>query len=501
MKTFVIRVESHDDVLSVCDRMNWAQAQRIVLVLKRRSPRFTDLELTRLARYAQSLGAQLALISRDREIKRRCQAVGIAVFETLAMAQRGRWRQRRPKRHASELVSRKKQDSAQFRRDSNRPLRTNNLGQQTLVWPWRVSFFLLGVLAVMVLMMSLFPSASLTVYLPRQKQTLEMKVQLSALASQVQPAGVIPCYPLETNVEGSIEDTASGTVVWPVASAQATLILENLSEQSHRISSGTIFMTSGVNPVRFEAQEEVSVPPGIGSKTRVLVRAVTPGEVGNVPSGAINQVDGVLNTWLRVYNPEAARGGEDQRVSGVTAQDVQRLRARLFDKLQQDAIVALSAQVGAGEHLLAETVTFQETVEERVFPDIDQPAMRVSMWMKARFRGCAVRESELKHWVQLSLDLQTPEGFQPMSEPTVHVREATWLSRDEALLTLLAERVLVPRVNRESLVAMVAGKEPAWVTKEVPRVLNLNTRVTVRVFPSWWPRMPFLPMRIQVEYQ
>ena len=65
MKTHVIQLEPHDDVISIRDKMSWAKTGRILLVFPARvRSRFLTLDLRLLQRQAESLGAQLAVVTR-----------------------------------------------------------------------------------------------------------------------------------------------------------------------------------------------------------------------------------------------------------------------------------------------------------------------------------------------------------------------------------------------------------------------------------------------------
>ena len=81
MKTQIIQVSKNDDHVSVCDKMNWSQTGRILLVwpnkwqvLNRR------LDLVMVKRHASRLGAQLALVTHDAEVRFIANQVGIPVF-------------------------------------------------------------------------------------------------------------------------------------------------------------------------------------------------------------------------------------------------------------------------------------------------------------------------------------------------------------------------------------------------------------------------------------
>jgi hypothetical protein len=60
MKTHVLQLDVHDDVISVRDKMAWAKTPRLVLVLPRRG-RILErtLDLRHLQRHADGLGVSL----------------------------------------------------------------------------------------------------------------------------------------------------------------------------------------------------------------------------------------------------------------------------------------------------------------------------------------------------------------------------------------------------------------------------------------------------------
>ena len=102
MRTTIIRLEAHDDVFSTCDRMDWGNTGRILLVwpdgptiIQRR------LDLTLLQRHAQKLGAHLALACEDQEIRLRAIELGIPIFRSAAEAQRKPWRIPKARRRMS----------------------------------------------------------------------------------------------------------------------------------------------------------------------------------------------------------------------------------------------------------------------------------------------------------------------------------------------------------------------------------------------------------------
>src|SRR5512133_395778 len=92
MKTQIITLESHDDLISVRDKLSWAKTPRILLVWpKYAKVNLRVLDLKVLQRHADSLGAQLGLVTRRAKVRRDAESLGIPVFVSTTTAQRELW--------------------------------------------------------------------------------------------------------------------------------------------------------------------------------------------------------------------------------------------------------------------------------------------------------------------------------------------------------------------------------------------------------------------------
>lgn len=497
MKTQVIRVEPFDDVLSVGDKMAWTQAQRIILILpSRRAPRFSQLDWVRLERRARALGAQLAVVSRRSDIAHLCLEAGIPVFRSVEAARKERWRRSntvpRPFRLASHLQTLKHQ-----RQD----LRTALVSRvpQSMPWGLRLVVFLLGFVAVLVLMALLVPSATLEIELPKRLQMAEIPVRLSPQVQSVQVQGVFPCREVNTEIESQHDEIASGSASWPDTYARAEVVLENLTEVSQIIPKGTIFVAPEPEPVRFEALESAVLPAGVGQKTTLAVTAVTPGSKGNVPTGAIREVEGTLGTTVRVYNAEPAQGGSDRIVTVVSQRDVARARQRLLDIQYREATNELQARISPEEELITSTIQLQKVLEEKTFPAIGEPASIFKTVVRGRYSGCVVKKSDVQVFVRTILDARMPPGYQALGEAI----QVEWLGQGsiesrEFFLTLKANRWLIPATQVDRITRTLVG-QPVTRAETVLGALWKGVKIeTIRLFPSWWGRFPFLPWRIHI---
>src|SRR5512141_3028790 len=145
MKTQIITLESHDDLISVRDRMSWAKTPRILLVWpKFEKVTLRQVDLKVLQRHASSLGAQLGLVTRARRVRDDAEALHIPVFESTGQAQRVAWPKPRHKRRFIQRAPRK-------------DLREKREQAWVKEEPWRahpvvrILAFLVGVMAVLTL--------------------------------------------------------------------------------------------------------------------------------------------------------------------------------------------------------------------------------------------------------------------------------------------------------------------------------------------------------------
>src|SRR5512133_2833306 len=99
MKTQVIHLDTHDDLISIRDRMEWAKTPRILLVWpKRGRVGVRPLDLTLLRRHAESLGAEMGIVTRNGELRAAARELGISFFSTTSAAQKKKWLESSPAR-------------------------------------------------------------------------------------------------------------------------------------------------------------------------------------------------------------------------------------------------------------------------------------------------------------------------------------------------------------------------------------------------------------------
>src|SRR5690349_13852124 len=174
MKTQIITLESHDDLISVRDRMSWAKTPRILLVWpKYEKVTLRQVDLKVLQRHAASLGAQLGLVTRTRRVREDAAALRIPVFESTGQAQRLAWP--RPRRTRLTQHAPRKDLRQQW---EHLPARAE--GERWSGHPFvRLGAFMVGVASVLVLVVLFIPRAQVTLNPKSKIQSIVLPVVAS----------------------------------------------------------------------------------------------------------------------------------------------------------------------------------------------------------------------------------------------------------------------------------------------------------------------------------
>ena len=64
--------------------------------------------------------------------------------------------------------------------------------------------------------------------------------------------------------------------------------------------------------------------------------------------------------------------------------------------------------------------------------------------------------------------------------------------------TLYASRTLQAEISPAQAIALALGQPASQASQRLAEALPLAAPPELRLFPSWWPRLPFLPFRITV---
>ncbi|HJS18510.1 MAG TPA: baseplate J/gp47 family protein [Anaerolineales bacterium] len=495
MKTQIITLESHDDLISVRDRMSWAKTPRILLVwpkYEKVSLRQVDLKV--LQRHASALGAQLGLVSRIRRVRLDAEALNIPVFKSTGEAQRVTWP--KPRRRRRLVLRAPRKDLREQREQvsaSEEPWRTHPA--------LRVSAFLIGVLAVLSLVALFIPRARITLDPVSKTQSLVLPVSASPSVDSVFITGSIPMREKRFIADGTETVTVTSAAVVPQSTAKGIVEFRNLTQQSVTVPADTIVQNA--DGIRFMTTEEGEVAAGVGETLELPIEAVEGGVAGNSDSETINAIEGRLGLSLSVTNPEPTSGGRELPSVQASDADRERVKTLLMKNLEEQAREKFESELSAGDLLFDKTLTVSQILLEEYNPPAGAAGRTLTLDMQAEYAIQYADASDLTELALLALNASLPADFRaaetsvtvdPVSSPTVYKDgSAKW--------TMRAERRIVQQIDPAWVSRMVQGFGVWNVESKLKENLPLTGAPEIQLTPSWWPWMPIVPFRISVETQ
>jgi len=497
MKTQIITLESHDDLISVRDRMSWAKTPRILLVWpKYEKVTLRQVDLKVLQRHAGSLGAQLGLVTRTRRVRQDAEALKIPVFESAGQAQRLAWP--KPRRRRTQMARHAPRKDLRGQRDQ--------LSADAQQGGWRVhpvarvGAFILGVSSVLVLVALFIPRAQVILQ-PRSKtQSIVLPVSASPSIDSVFLTGSIPARAKHVVVDGSQTVPVTGEAVTPQSKAKGNVIFRNLTQQLVTVPTGTVVKTS--NNIRFVTTSASEVDAGVGKLLELPVEAVEAGLSGNADAEAIVVVEGKLGLSLSVTNPEATTGGRE--IPSVQASDTDRERAKnqLMKKLGSEASGQLADEMAPGDVLLDNTFAVSQILSEVYDPPAGAAGTKLTLTMQVEFSILYASAQDLTKLASLALNASLPPGFRAAAGSEVlTVKSVTKpvANADGSLhWTVRAERRIVQQINNSQVTQLIQGIRSQRVKTLLEKNLPLERSPKLSLSPSWWPWVPIVPFRISV---
>jgi hypothetical protein len=495
MKTQVIRLDTHDDLISVRDKMSWAKAERILLVFPRRSrilSRILDLRL--LERHATSLGAQLAIVANSDELRRSAQGVDIPAFKTTDFAQRQAWEkeefQARPINHFVHT------DLRQMRRDAPSPMEA----PWRSIYGFRFLFFSLGVLAILAVFSLFIPSATISLNPATRLQSLTFSIKASPNVNAIDLTGSVPARLTSLVIEQSGTVPTSGSATIPGERSQGLARFRNMTTSQVIIPSGTIVSTQTSPMIRFATTVDAVVPAGLNKTTDVPIQAVVGGPACNLPSEMLIAIEGDLGVSLAVTNPNPMTGGSNRTAAIQTPKDRSLIYGTLLAEILNECKTSLNKALMVGDIYFPDTLAVSEIISETYFPAESQSGDTLSLTLRVRCQARYALFTDVNGMAVKLLDVNLPVGYIPSPDNLALLPASTPITDTEGITRW---DVHVQRLLRASIEPLIAvqqslGHRPAVAVLRLNEILPLSRLPIIQVNPSWWPWMPAIPFRITV---
>jgi hypothetical protein len=507
MKTRILQLEPHDDVLSTRDKMGWVKGGRILLVWPERARMLNRrLDLILLQRRSQELGAQLALVTHDPDVHYYAPRLGIPVFKSLRRAQTAHWRVpwrfRKKQDEGTPILAEGNAptDQAETRSRAERLAARPEPPYPRLSLTTRMVFFTLGVLALLAIAATLVPAAQVRLNPETRSQQVSLSVTADPESEAVDMAGRVPARLVTVTVEGRDSLPTSGSIQVPGDLASGEVLFTNLTDQAVNIPEGTAVRSPEIGAIRFEVTRAGEVPAGSGQTITLPVRSLTPGSDGNLPAGKLSAIEGLLGTQLVVTNPESTRNGTDRREPAPTEADRRQLYERLYDSLQETALSELQNKLAESDLLIPASLSLAQTLAEDIQPDGLQPADHLDLRLRLEFQAQFISAEDLRSLAGQVLDARLEPGYSAV-DGTLQIDSLTPPVLGEDGLTrwvMKARRQIGSNLSEPQVVRLALGLDPEQAQKRLAAELRLAKEPEIVLTPSWWPRMPILPFRIVI---
>lgn len=517
----VINLDSDDDIISICDRLNWqgddlVQNTRLLLHLPPGGGVLREgLDLVRLRRHADRQRIEIGLITPDADIRRQAAALGIPVFltaEAAGRSRRGWWRGRR-RRERVGLPTVGGPGVAQLRphaldeadrREMRRRLRPALTWQRWLLRYAAIFLFFITLALLLVAFLYAVPRATITLQ-PVLQPVGATRVILAepGLTAADYAQGAVPARLLRVDNSWRATVTTTGVTAVPNASARGKALFVNLLDQEVTIPAGTRVSTSEGSNVVFQTITAVTVAGVTGSTAEVDVIAIEPGSQGNVPPNLVNRIEGSLATQLEVRNLEAMAGGAVREVAAVSEADQARLRAQVLQYLQALALSEMGAQVTEREFLAQESLRVVQVTSETYSHFLGEQTDQLTLEMRAGLVGTAVNTSEATGLLYEALAAQTPVGYTLVTEGlSFTVGDVVGVDENgRVTFEMIVNGFAAADLPLDAPLTAVAGQEADVAVAYLYEQLPLRAAPVIDIWPLWFRRIPYLPTRIQIDVQ
>jgi hypothetical protein len=476
--------------------MDWSQAPRILLIWPETGKVLrSQLDLILLERYASSIGSQLAITTSDNKVIYQSEEAGIPVFRTRREAQLQPWRKssREFQRQELEKYASESLPAEPLERQTSQP---------RVKYPlWvRIPIFTLGVLSVLVLAAFLLPSAEVVIQPAIRQQELSISIQAQPGREQITLSGLIPARELMVTVEGQLSTPSTGTEPIPGEYAQGEVIFTNLGEESVSIPPNTILSTPGEKPILFRTLTAGNTPPEQGGQIKVAIEAYLPGESGNISANQISKINLEVGAELIVTNPLPTEGGTDILVPAPTQFNRLSLSRKMTRDLEDKALEEIGSILGSGDFLLTEDLSVFKVIEEIYTPQEGTPGEILWLDKSVTYLIYYISGDDLRSLVTDLIKTQYRDNTYQVDLDSIQLNPVSFLERqgEDYILEFQVSWTDSRIVQQAEVNDWILGKALDDAERILLRNLDLEGSPQIRVQPSWWPRIPAFPFRIQI---
>ena len=498
----IIRLEGPENINVIRELLESATDSPVLLVVPRGCEALerSQVQLTVLRRWADSLALRVALVVDDAATRIIAQDVGLLVLPSVEAAQKADLEalDRKRRRHEG-LPPRPYMGSflrAPDAATARRPGQSAGAGKHPR---WLVLGLVVGLL---LLALFLIPTATVTLKPATETLTASMDITGEAGLTAVNYGlGQVPARTVSVQRDGS--DTIATTDKRDVSDghAEGSAVFANKTTTAVTITKGTLVRTSFGKNVRFFTVADVPLPSELHGTVRVGILAELPGPDGNVPALTVNVVEGELAAQVEVLNDTRTTGGTVRRMSVVHGDDKVQLRAKLMKRLQEEAYKELIAAFSRGEFIPTESLVIT-VIEEDFDHQVGDQVDTLGCSMKVKVNGLAVSGAGGEALLLSLLQQRMKPGYRLVDGSAQFGRGSVLAATtEEARFQMSVRASITAAIEPGTLQKALAGKTVQEAKAYLSRQFKLAADPKVELFASPFGRLPWLGSRIRVRIQ
>lgn len=494
----IVQLAPFDDIAGARDRIEWARADRVVLVFSHEhgSRLWREIDFDLIRRAGEQFGCDVAIVSADYGQRQLAGSAGLVAFRTVNQAIKRKWIGGEAVEHVERTTPPRRFTPSSLRRFFPR--------RNWLLIAVRVLTLLVTAVIISFAGLVVVPTARVTMTASSQNISVIVPVTLDAQIDKVDiDARKIPAHRIDVIVEDTGVATTTGAKDIPKGKAKGAVLFFNILSTPFKVPKNTVVRTSSASvAIRFITLNDAEAPPA--GRIEVAVEALDEGPSGNVPPNQINRIEGMSALALRVLNPQPTSGGGLETVHAVTLEDYKRARAATMDKLLQAALgkMKLDAEVlRNGWYIVPNTLFIADVQDETYDRFVTEQADQVKLNLRLQVAGLAVDPNDMDSIAQTVIADKAPAGYSLLDVTTERgdvAEEGTGL-RTEFFVTAHARAGA--KIDENEVKKLVRGRTIADAQSVLLQRLSLKGNPSITVEPDWLlrytHRMPFVTLRIE----
>ncbi len=498
-----ITIQSTDDRYTLRGMLQRVDGDRVLVLLpwevERGWAQPLDFEVQR--RVAEDRQLDIAWVIEDPERRAAARAAGLPVFKSMDDAQA--YLDQHLRFPPPKAMPRLERPALPWYAPTPRAPKKLRLTQPPAWLLALEGLVLLVVLGIIVVTYALaVPSATIALHPATLGYSRIVQVSVDIGLDEVDlQRGVVPATRIGDEFEAYAEVVTSGRGYDFTGLATGEVLFTNLLGQDYPVPQGTIVRTSaGSYPVRYQTTSAVTVPPF--GQVMAPVEALVEGPSGNVDPYQINFVEGVVGFAVRVTNPRPITGAQSQTVRVVADADRERAWDIAAQQIMAQAYNGLQELAAAepGRFLPRQTLVIQAAPKTAYTHLVGERTDVLGLALRLLVTGQAVSARDAQAVAYRQLVTQLPEGYS-LADARYEIGEAAEedIGPGQFTFFITAHGQATARIDAEEIRTKVQRMSVEEARELLERDLPLSQPPDITITPAWFPVIPCLPIRTNVE--